>query len=93
MHPRHMVLVAAITLSFAGAWSSARGDEVPYWPSEQDARLDELDSELIDTQQKLFAARQNKDTEATTALTATFKECQEKRMKLLRAMGHLPKEK
>ena len=93
MHLRHLVLLAAIALGFAGTWSSARGDEVPYWPSEQDSRLDELDSELIETQQKLFAARQNKDTETTTTLTQTLKECQQKRMKLLRAMGHLPNEK
>jgi hypothetical protein len=90
MDLRRLCLVAASTVIFTGAPSAALGDEVPYWPSEQEARLEELDSELIDTQQKLFAARQKKDAEATADLTATFKDCQEKRMKLLRAMGHLP---
>ena len=90
MDPRRLFLLAASAIIFTGTPSSALGDEVPYWPSEQEARLEELDSELIDTQQKLFAARQKDDVEATADLTATFKDCQEKRMKLLRAMGHLP---
>ena len=89
MHRRHLVLLATVTLIFAGAPSGALGDEIPYWPSEQDARLEELDAELVETQEKLFAARQKNDADATASLTQTVKDCQEKRMKLLRAMGHL----
>jgi hypothetical protein len=86
---RRTILVAVVLA--CGITASAQHGPA-YWPSDQEQQLEELDSQLLDTQQKLFAARQQSDTDEVERLSKAFKECQDKRLGLLRAMGHLPRE-
>ena len=61
----------------------ARGEELPNWPHEQQAMLNQLDDELLTIQRKLFQARQQQDTAALQTYSAQYASVQSKRRKLI----------
>lgn len=65
-------------------------DDIPYWPSEQEERLRQVEHELLDVQRDLAAARLNNDEKQAEELSKQYKEIQEERVKLMRATGQLP---
>ena len=70
--------------------SPASGSEIPEWPHEQDQRLSELESELLDVQSKLFTARATNDEAKRIELEKRKKELDREHVKLLRATGQFP---
>ena len=68
----------------------ALAQDVPTWPSEQEQRLKEVDTQLLDVQRQRFAALFGKDKESTKQLEQKFSELQKERRQLLRATGRLP---
>ena len=92
MSSRRLVLcsavVAALLLSTQPRTSGAA--DVPYWPSDCQKRLSEVDAEVLEKMRDLSAARLRNDDAAVASLSKQFKELQEERVKLLRATGQLP---
>ena len=89
-----LVLALALALSVAVAWpasATAEAQDVPEWPSEQVQRLSQLESDLLETQRRLAAARREQNTSAVEKLSKEFKELQDERVQLLRTTGALPR--
>jgi hypothetical protein len=70
--------------------SAARAEDVPYWPSDQERRLSELDAQVLDTMRALSAARLRNESQEVDRLSKEFKTIQDERTTLLRAQGKLP---
>ena len=86
---RALVGIFLVISALAG---TAGADDAPYWPSEIEQRLDEVDSQVISMQRKLRAARHGGDAKAVKELESAFKELQQERGQLLRATGRLQSE-
>lgn len=80
---------AAALLVTSALAASAAADDTPYWPSEIERRLNEVDAQVIDMQRKLRAARHGGDNKAVEKLEGTFRNLQRERGQLLRASGRL----
>ena len=88
-----LALALSLALSVAFAWPAsptAEAQEVPEWPSEQVQRLSQLESDLLETQRQLAAARRELNASAVEKLSKEFKDLQDERVQLLRATGALP---
>ena len=88
-------VAALLAIVFAtlcsGAGSAARAEsDVPYWPSEQEERLKEVEKQSLDLQRKLFVTHMNQDGDAVKRLSKEFQSVQRERVQLLRATGKLP---
>ena len=86
---RALVGILLVISALAG---TAGADDAPYWPSEIEQRLDEVDSQMVEMQWKLRAARHSGDEKAARELEGAFKELQQERGQLLRATGRLQSE-
>jgi hypothetical protein len=68
-------------------------DEIPSWPHEQQARLREVEGQVLDVQRKLFAARQQRDDASVATLSEEFRKLQKERRELIRITANqLPSE-
>ena len=77
-------LLAGLSLMVIGM--VAKAEDIPYWPSERDARFAETEGRFMQVQQQLFDARmQGRATEAQR-LQKTFRELTAERGALLRAL-------
>jgi len=68
----------------------AGAEDVPYWPSDQERRLSELDAQVLDTMRALSAARLRNEPQEIERLSKEYKTIQDERTALLRAQGKLP---
>lgn len=85
MRRSHMrALLGALILSGSLA-SAVLGEDIPQWPHEQQARLREIETNLLEVQRKLANARRANDVPAIETLGAEFKSIQKERMALIRA--------
>ena len=84
-----VVLTGAVLLLIAPPRMGGE-DSAPQWPSDQESRLEDLDSQVLETKRKLFAAKQASDSAAVEKLSKEYKEQQKERLELLRATGQLP---
>lgn len=64
-------------------------DDVPYWPSEQEARLEELSARALDLQHQLFQARMSGNQAEAERLAPEYRSVKNERLKLLKAAGRL----
>lgn len=86
-------LCGAMSLCLVVAASAAVGEPLPQWPSEQQTMLRQVEERVVETQRKLFAARQRGDQDAIAAASQQFQELQEKRRALIELTKHqLPSE-
>lgn len=86
-----LMLWGALVFVLAGPARLARAaDDIPYWPSEQEERLRQVEHDLLDVQRDLAAARFNNDEKQVEKLSKQYKEIQDERVKLMRATGQLP---
>ncbi|OFV86648.1 MAG: hypothetical protein A3J75_06090 [Acidobacteria bacterium RBG_16_68_9] len=87
--------IAALALGAALATATvappAFAQSVPYWGSEQEERLKEVDGQILDLQRQRFQAifAKEPDQEAVKRLDKQFRELQKERRKLLEATGQL----
>jgi hypothetical protein len=68
---------------------AAYGSEIPEWPHEREARLETVESQILDVQRALFAARMSQDDAKRAELEIKMKKLEDEQVKLLRASGHL----
>ncbi|MFQ5665056.1 MAG: hypothetical protein ACE5I7_01365 [Candidatus Binatia bacterium] len=87
---RTLVVVLATACAVAAIPVIAAGADIPRWPSEQEARLQELESQVLGLQRKLAAAQLSGDKEAAKKLAEEFRTLQGERIQLLRATRQLP---
>jgi len=85
-----LLLSAAVLLLMSPPRLWGDEDDKTSWPSEQEQRLQQIDSQLLDVQQKLHAARQKGDAGEIERLSNEFKDRQAEHLSLLRATGQLP---
>jgi hypothetical protein len=79
----------AFALLAAVSVQPAMADDAP-WPSDLESRLAVVDTQVLDTQRKLFAARQTGDAQEVERLSKKFKTLREEHVKLLRATNQMP---
>lgn len=85
-------LLAVLAITASGA-APTRADEQPAFPHEQQARLRQVEDQVVDVQRALFAARQRQDTVAAQDLGKQLTDLQRERKQLIRATaGQLPSE-
>jgi hypothetical protein len=70
--------------------SSGNASDIPEWPHEREQRLEAVESEILDVQRKLFAARMNNDEAKRKELEKRMDELEREEVKLLRASGKFP---
>ena len=63
---------------------------LPQNPTDLEARSYELDRRAVDVRRQIVAARHKNDQEALEGAQKDFKEVQEQRREVLRALGKLP---
>ncbi len=93
-----MATVNRMLGSFLALWvfvavpipGTARAEDVPYWPSDQERRLADLDAQVLDTMRALSAARLRNEPQEVERLSKEYKTIQDERTALLRAQGKLP---
>lgn len=85
MSVRRFVMVAALCVAPLVAWA----DDIPYWPSDQAKRLEEVEHAVVEKMDEISAARVRNDSGAVERLTKEFKSLQDERVQLLRATGKL----
>ena len=84
-------LLALLALTAAAA--PMRAEEQPVFPHEQQARLRQVEGQVVDVQRALFAARQRQDTVAAADLGKQLTDLQRERKQLIRAtQDQLPSE-
>lgn len=66
------------------------GGDIPEWPHEREERLEVVESQLLDVQRELFAAKMTNDEAKREKLEKRKKELEEEEVKLLRATGQFP---
>ena len=79
--------LAATALALAGPGRLA-ADEIPAWPHQQQARLRDVEEQVVGIQRKLFTARQQGDTASLAALNEEFRTLQQERRELIRATAN-----
>jgi hypothetical protein len=77
---RLAALALALALGVAGV---TVGEELPSWPHEQQALLQQVEEQLITVQHQLFKARQQHDTAALEAYGNQFRALQDQRRQLI----------
>lgn len=90
MLARLMLWGALVFVLTAPARLTRAADDIPYWPSEQQERLRQVEHNLLDVQRDLAAARFNNDEKQVEKLSKQYKEIQDERVKLMRATGQFP---
>jgi cob(I)alamin adenosyltransferase len=86
-----LTVLSVLAVLLAGPGPAFAGSDIPYWPSEQQQRLREVEHDLLDVQRQLAAARlNNKDEKQVEKLSKRYSEIQDERVKLMRALGDLP---
>lgn len=84
---------AAILLAFGSVFflaPAAHGADIPEWPHDREERLSVVESQLLDVQRELFAARMANDEAKREKLEKRKKELEREEVKLLRASGQFP---
>jgi cob(I)alamin adenosyltransferase len=82
--------VFAAALAAPAVCRIAIAGDIPYWPSEQEERLREVEHDVLDVQSKLATARLTHDDSEAKKLSEQFKKLEDERVQLLRATGKLP---
>jgi cob(I)alamin adenosyltransferase len=86
-----LILWGALVFVLSGpARLSRAADDIPYWPSDQEERLRQVEHDLLDVQRDLAAARLNNDEKQVEKLSKQYKKIQDERVKLMRTNGQLP---
>ena len=89
---RARVLFAALLPALLLACPPGLGaQQVPYWPSDQERRLAQVESQVVEKMDEIATARLRDDNEKAESLTKEFKTLQDERVQLLRATGKLPR--
>ncbi len=73
------------TAVFAAGAAGAYAAEAPAYPHEQQARLRDVEDQVVDVQRELFTARQRQDTTAIENLGKKLNQLQRERKQLIRA--------
>lgn len=85
-------VLVAVAVGSAGVTVGSAGDP-PTWPHEQQARLRQVEDQVVDAQRALFAARQRQGAAAVEDLGKKLKDLQRERIQLIRATkSQLPSE-
>jgi len=82
-----VVVAAAVLCGGAAAGFAAEGEA---WPSDQEARLHDVETRVLDVQRQLSVARHTQNAPEVERLSKEFKELRSEQAKLLRATGKLP---
>ena len=89
---RVRVLFAALLPALLLASAPGLGaQDAPYWPSDQERRLAQVESQVVEKMDEIATARLRDDNEKVESLTKEFKTLQDERVQLLRATGKLPR--
>jgi hypothetical protein len=79
-HGARPIAALAVALLLVRA---AAAEELPSWPHEQQAMLQQVEQDLLTAQRQLFKARQQQDTAAIEGASARYRELQDTRRALL----------
>lgn len=85
---RALALPLALAVVLAAPPDTAGAGDMPVWPAEQEARLKELDAEVLSVQQERFTVLFfSKDEGEKARVEKRFGELLKERRQLLQAMG------
>jgi hypothetical protein len=91
--PAAVLLASLLQPAFAqpAFAASAPGGAAPaaYWPSEREARVKQIDVEILVLQRRRFVAVFARDHDRVEHLDQRMKDLREERRRLLEASGHL----
>jgi len=87
---RKTILVAVVATVLGGGPAAGFAADGPAWPSEQEARLHDVENRVLDVQRQLSVARHTQNAPEVERLSKEFKDLRSEQAKLLRATGKLP---
>jgi len=87
---RRTLFVAVVVAGLGGGPAVGFAADGPAWPSDQEARLHDVENRVLDVQRQLSVARHTQNAPEVERLSKEFKELRSEQAKLLRATGKLP---
>ena len=87
---RRTLFVAVVVAGLGGGPAVGFAADGTAWPSDQEARLHDVENRVLDVQRQLSVARHTQNAPEVERLSKEFKELRSEQAKLLRATGKLP---
>jgi uncharacterized membrane protein (DUF106 family) len=87
---RKTLVVAVVAAVLGGGAAVGFAADGTAWPSDQEARLHDVENRVLDVQRQLSVARHTQNAPEVERLSKEFKELRSEQAKLLRATGKLP---
>jgi len=90
MRTARYLMATLLALALQAPCLAEEATSLPQNPTDLEARSYELDRRAVDVRRQMRAARYKNDQEALERAEKDFKEVQEQRREVLRALGKLP---